>query len=399
VSAPPLSLDEARARVVSAVSPLESEPVAVGEALGRVLAEDVRAAGDVPPFANSAMDGFAVVAGPAGRELQVVDEARAGRPTDRPLGEGEAIRISTGAPLPAGATAVVPIELVAERDGVVVPEREVSPSDNVRGAGEDMRVGTVVVAAGTRLGPAELAAAVAAGRAELRCARRPRVAVLVTGDELAPAGAALGPGQIHNSNAVALRALAEREGAVVVADDLVPDRRDATEGALQEALQSADAVLISGGVSVGPHDHVKPALEALGVQERFWRVALKPGKPAWFGARGATVVFGLPGNPVSAFVCFVLLARPALRALQGAEPRERERAVLAEPVRRAAGREQAVRVGLAPGPDGSLAAHPTGPQGSHMLSSLLGADALALIPAGDGELAAGEAVELERLAP
>jgi molybdopterin molybdotransferase len=400
VSPAPLPLDEARAQVVAAVSPLESEPVGVGEALGRVLAEDVAAAGDVPPFANSAMDGFAVPPGPAGRELRVVDEARAGRPAGQPLGEDEAIRISTGAPLPAGATAVVPVERVAERDGVVVPEREVGPRDNVRDAGEDMRAGAVVVSRGTRLGAGELAAVVAAGRGEVHCARRPRVAVLVTGDELAPAGAALRPGQIHNSNAVALRALVEGEGAVVVADRLVPDDRDATQGALREALEgAADVVLVSGGVSVGPHDHVKPALDALGVRERFWRVAVKPGKPAWFGTREATLVFGLPGNPVSAFVCCVLLARPALRALQGAQSRPREQAVLAEPVRRARDRAQAVRVALIPGPDGRLAARPTGPQGSHMLSSLLGADALALIPAGEGELAAGEPVELERLAP
>jgi molybdopterin molybdotransferase len=263
-----------------------------------------------------------------------------------------------------------------------------------------MRVGTVVVPRGVRLGPGDLAAVVGAGRGEVSCARRPRVAVLVTGDELVPAGAPLRAGQIHNSNGVALRALAEREGAVVVADGLVPDDRAATERALRDALDGgADVVLISGGVSVGPHDHVKPALETLGVQERFWRVALKPGKPAWFGTRGPTLVFGLPGNPVSAFVCFVLLARPALRALQGVEPRPRERAALAEPVRRARDRAQAVRVALASGPDGTVAARPTGPQGSHMLSSLLRADALALIPAGEGELAAGEPVELERLAP
>ena len=394
-----IPVDEARARVLAAVRALQAEPVPIPDAVGRVLAEDVRAGSDVPPFANSAMDGFAVLAGPAGRELRVVDESRAGRPAARSLAEGEAIRISTGAAVPAGATAVVPVEQVAERDGVVVPQRDVRPHANIRDAGEDLAAGAVVVGRGTRLGAGELAAAVAAGRAELRCARRPRVALVATGDELVPAGAPLGPGQIHNSNAVALTALAEREGAEVVLDEVVPDDRTATDAALDRALARSDVVAVSGGVSLGPHDHVKPALAAQGVEEVFWRVALKPGKPAWFGAREGTLAFGLPGNPVSAVVCFLLLARPALRALQGADPLPpRPVAVLAEPMARSPDREQAVRVRLDPGGDGVPRARPTGGQGSHMLSSLVGADALALVPAGEGELAAGARVQLEPIA-
>ena len=219
-----LPLDEARARVVAAVAaPLEAEAVEVGRATGRVLAEDVLAAADVPPFANSAMDGFAVLAGPAGRALRVVDESRAGRPARRPVGEGEAIRISTGAPLPAGATAVVPVEHTAERDGAVVLEREAPPHANVRDAGEDLSAGAVVVRRGTVLGPPEVAAAVAAGRAEVRCARRPRVAILATGDELVESGQPLLPGQIHESNRVMLATLARRAGAVPLLRPLVPD--------------------------------------------------------------------------------------------------------------------------------------------------------------------------------
>jgi molybdopterin molybdotransferase len=391
-----IALDEARAHVVAATRPLDAEAVAVGDALGRVLTEEVRAAADVPPFPNSAMDGFAVLAGPAGRELRVVDEARAGAPAGRAVGEGEAIRISTGAPIPPGATAVVPVEHVAERDGLVVPEREARPHANVRDAGEDLAKGAVVLQAGTVLGPGELAAAVAAGRAELRCARRPRLALLATGDELVTAGAPLAPGQIHNSNAVALTAAARREGAHVVLDEIVPDDRARTEAALARALDAADVLAVSGGVSVGPHDHVKPALEALGVQERFWRVALKPGKPAWFGDRDGTLAFGLPGNPVSAVVCFLLLVRPALRGLQGADPLPaRAVAVLAEPIRRSPDREQAVRVALEPGEDGVPRARPTGAQGSHMLSSLVGADGLAMVPPGEGELEAGARVAVE----
>jgi molybdopterin molybdotransferase len=394
-----LSVADARAAVIAAAAPpLDAEPVAVGEALGRVLGEDVTARTDVPPFANSAMDGYAVLAGPAGRELRIVDESRAGAPATRSVGEGEAIRISTGAPVPAGASSVVPVEQASENDGAVRLEAEARPRGNIRDAGEDLRAGARVLAAGTPLGPAELGVAVAAGRAELACARRPRVAVLATGDELAPPGAELGPGQIHNSNAVALAALAARDGAEVVGAANVPDDRATTTAALADALERADVLCVSGGVSVGPHDHVKPALDTLGVEERFWRVALKPGKPTWFGTRAARLVFGLPGNPVSAVVCFVLFVRPALRALQGAEPLpRRETAALAEDVPRSPAREEAVRVRLEAAPGSPPLARPTGPQGSHMLSSLLGADALAFVPPGEAPLPAGSEVAVERL--
>ena len=389
------SLAQARAVVAAAVPPpLGEEDVPVGDALGRVLARDVAAAADVPPFPNSAMDGFAVRAVRAGRELRVVDEARAGRPARRAVGEGEAIRISTGAPMPDGADAVIPIERVADNGEVVVVGRDVGAGDNVREAGEDLPGGAIVLERGITLGPGELGAAVAAGRAALTCARRPRVAAVVTGDELVPPGEPLEPGQIHNSNATMLAALATAAGADVAGTWHVGDDRAGTEEALARALEAADVVVVSGGVSVGPHDHVKPALEALGVKERFWRVALKPGKPVWFGVRGATLVFGLPGNPVSAAVCFSLFARPALQALQGARPEPPRTARLGEEVRRSPDREQAVRVTLGTAPDGTLTATPTGPQGSHMLSSLVGADGLALVPPGDRPLPAGATVQV-----
>jgi molybdopterin molybdotransferase len=384
------TIDDARRLVLGAVRPLGAEAVPVTAALGRVLAADVAAAGDVPPFPNSAMDGFAVLAGPAGRTLAVVDESRAGRPAGRAVGDGEAIRISTGAVVPAGADAVVPVEATAERDGHVEVRAEVTRGDHLRAPGEDVRAGEVVLRAGTVPGPAELGVAVSAGLAELRCARRPRVAVLTTGDELVPAGAPLAPGQIHNTNGVALAALATRTGAEVVVQATVADDRAATDAALAGALDAADVVLVSGGVSVGPHDHVKAALAGLGVQERFWRVELKPGKPTWFGVRGDRLVFGLPGNPVSAAVTFVLFAAPALRAQQGAVPLPaRRRARLAEPVGRIPGREQAVRVRVEERPDGPVAT-PTGAQGSHRLSSMLGAGALAMVPAGEGDATEAE---------
>ncbi len=385
-----LSIDQARAAVLAEARAPAAEEVAIGDALGRVLAEDVAAAADVPGFANSAMDGFAVRSGPAGRRLRIVGESRAGAPAAAGLGEGEAIRISTGAMLPAGADAVLQIELIAEADGAVVLDDDVAPGRNVRHPGEDLQAGTTVLQRGTTLGPAELGVAITAGRDAVRCAQRPRVEILGTGDELVDPGAPLGPGQIHDSNGPMLRALAEQAGARV-ATRRIADDRGATEQGIAQALDVADLVVLSGGVSVGPHDHVKPALAANGVEEVFWRVALRPGKPTWFGVRRSdrTLVLGLPGNPVSAYVTFVLFARPALAALQGADPQPRLRpARLAVDVDRHPDRDECIRVSI--GEDG--AATPTGPQGSHILSSLLGADGLAVIPRGTGVLATGTQV-------
>jgi molybdopterin molybdotransferase len=392
---PPLpSIDEARAILLGVVRPLPAEVVDVAGAAGRVLAEDVTAATDVPAFANSAMDGFAVAAGPAGRELAVVGDSRAGAPYDGVVGDGEAVRISTGAAVPEGAGGVLQVECVRELDGRVLLDDAVQAGRNVRLPGEDLRAGATVLRAGTVLGPAEVGVAVSAGRATLRCAGRPRVAVLTTGDELREPGAELKPGQIHNSNLLTLAALAERAGAAVVDRRSVGDTPEATRDAIAAALDAADVVVLSGGVSVGPHDHVKPALDALGVRELLWRVALRPGKPTWLGERDGTLVLGLPGNPVSTYVTFVLFGRPALAALQGAEPARRRRtAPLAAPVARHPDRDECIRVRL----DDDGAAHSTGPQDSHILSSMLGADALAVIPRGEGELPAGTAVALEPL--
>lgn len=392
------TIDEARRIVLGAVTPLAAETVPLSDALGRVLAREIRAARDVPPFPCSAMDGYAVRSGPEGRTLEPVAESRAGAPADRSLSDGEAIRVSTGAAIPNGADAVVRQEDVEERGSQIVLRVEVGIGDNIRGAGEDLRAGAPVLAAGATLGPAELGFAVAAGVAELTVARRPVVAILCTGDELRAPGEPLGPGQIHNSNAPMLEALAARSGGLVKDTVRVRDSLDATRSSLERALDQADVVVISGGVSVGPHDHVKPALEALGVRELFWGVALQPGKPTWFGERAGKLVFGLPGNPVSSVVTFTLFAAPALAALQRATDSDRPRAQapLGVAVKRNRGRDQALRVRLERRDEGMVAI-PNGPQGSHLISSLVGADALAVIPAGDGELEAGAAVALEPL--
>jgi molybdopterin molybdotransferase len=386
-----IPIDEARAKVLEHVRPLPSEDVAVQEALGRVLAEDVVADRDVPSFANSAMDGFAVRSGPAGRALRVVGESRAGAPASVGVEDGEAVAISTGGALPEGADAVLQVERVSVDGDTVTLRDEVQPGRNVRPAGDDLSAGETVLPAGTRMGPAEIGIAVVAGRGTVACARSPRVVVLATGDELVAPGGPLAPGQLHNSNGATLAALATQAGARVLRTDTVADTEEATRRAIAAALDEADVLVLSGGVSVGPHDHVKPALQALGVDEAFWRVALRPGRPTWFGTRGDTLVFGLPGNPVSAMVTFMLFARPALGAMQGA-PHEPERIIchLDAAIPRHPDRDECVRVTLHDG-----FATPTGPQGSHQLSSMLGADGFAIVTAGEGMALPGDQVVVE----
>ena len=387
-----LSIDEARANVLEAVTALGVEEVAVDRALHRVLAEDVVAVHDVPGFDNSAMDGFVVTPGPAGRTLEIVGESRAGAPADDPPLDGQAIRVSTGAVVPKGQGGVIPVEQVTEDGGSIVTNADVPDGQHVRRPGEDVTRGQTVLTAGTRLGPAELGVAAIAGRGTIACALLPRVAVLATGDELRPPGAPLDPGQIHESNGITLGALATTAHADVTLRQVVADDPHATRQAIKGALQAADVLILSGGVSVGPHDHVKPALDEQGVTERFWRVALRPGKPTWFGTKDDKLVFGLPGNPVSAMVTFLLFVRPALARLQGADPAiTRVPATLTQAVPRNPGRDEAVRVSL----DAERRATPTGPQGSHQLRSMLNADGLAIVTAGEGEAAAGETVTVE----
>ena len=390
-----VSVDDARSRVLAAVRGLAAEGVDLGDALGRVLAEDVVADLVLPPFDSSAMDGFAIAAGQAA-ELSVVGESQAGLPFDGALASGQAVRISTGAVVPRGGDAVVPIEQVrVEGDRIHVPG--VDAGAHIRRAGEDVKPGDVVIRAGAELGPAEVGMLAALGRVEAHVARRPQVAVAVTGDELRQPGEPLEPGQIYDSNAVAIGALATRAGADAVRRTRVPDREEATVDALAEAADGVDVLCITGGVSVGPHDHVKGALAQIGFEQQIWGVSLKPGKPFWFGVRGDQYAFGLPGNPVSAMVTFQLFARPLLRALQGADPDQaRSTAVLDGPIRSNADRDQAVRCRLRMADDG-WHAEPTGPQGSHVMSSMLGAGALAIVPAGERDLRPGERVVIELL--
>ncbi len=389
MSGPPLDVAAARAIVLGACRPLPAEPVAIADALGRTLATDVVAAADVPGTDTSAMDGIAALPCPAGTRLSVIGEARAGHPALRPPSGGEAIRISTGAVVPDGPFGVLQQELVEGDADEVVATEEIPEGRNVRRAGEDLRAGEVVLEAGRVLDPAGLGVAVAAGLAQVSCSRRPRVAIVATGDELKAPGEALAPGELHDSNLATLSALAVADGCELTGAAKAGDSLEATVDALAGALAGADLVACSGGVSVGPHDHVKPALAELGAEELFWKVALKPGKPTWFGTRGETLVFGLPGNPVSAMVTWILFVRPAVDALLGRVPGPAATALLAEPLTRNPARDECVRVRIEAG-----RATATGPQGSHVLSSMALADALAVVPRGEGELPAGAEVEL-----
>jgi len=395
----PLDLAEAIARVLARSKPLPAETVPLRMALGMTLYEDVVSELAIQPFDNSAMDGFAVRAADtagAPATLQVVGESRAGRPAQRTLERGEAIAISTGAMLPGGADAVVRVERATRRNGEVTVEAAARAGEDVRRAGEDLGPGEVALARGTVVGPAELGVLASLGVAEVRCHRRPRVAVVTSGDELLAPEEPMRAGAIYDSNSLTIPALAKRAGARVISVDRIPDDPEATQAGIEAALR-ADVAIVCGGVSVGEHDHVREAFAWHDVRQVFWRLALKPGGPAWFGAHNGTLAFGLPGNPVSAMVVFALLVRPALAKLAGAEPRRaRTAAVLDEPCARARGRVSALRCSLVLGEDG-WHTRPAPRQGSHVLTSMLGADALALIPPGEGCVAAGERVEVELL--
>jgi molybdopterin molybdotransferase len=398
------SIERARELVLELVLPSGAERVPLREALGRILAEAALAADSVPGFDNSAMDGYAVIAadtaGASGREprrLTIADEARAGHPAGWTLVPGEAIAISTGAMLPAGADSIAKVEDTTRDGDAVLINAEIAPGTSVRRIGEDIQAGDVVIAAGARIGAAELGVLAAIGVSEVACARRPSLAVLLTGDELIEPGEPLGAGQIRDSNAYSVPPLGTGAGADVVSIAIARDDEEETIEALRSALE-ADVTVICGGVSVGEHDHVRPALEALGVEQIFWGVALRPGKPTYFGiAPDGKLVFGLPGNPVSAMVTFVLFVRPALLAMQGTDPAAGTVvARLAADYPKVDGRAEAIRVRLEAGPDGWLA-HPTGPQGSHVLTSMLGADGLAFAPTDREAMLAGERVEIELL--
>jgi molybdopterin molybdotransferase len=393
-----LALEDAQRRILARVVRLPAEQIALGEAAGRVLVEPATARVDLPPFDASAMDGFALRSADTPGRLPVVERIAAGRPASRALRAGEAMGIATGAAVPAGADAVIPLEHVVDHDNEIEIGERVQTGANLRPRGGDLRAGEVVVPAGVRLGPAQLGALAAAGIADISSTTRPRAAVLSTGSELRRPGEELEPGQIYEANSVLLAAQLESAGAVVEQLDAVADDEEAHRAALGRGLE-ADVLVTSGGVSVGPHDLVRSVGAELGIEEAFWGVAVKPGKPLWFGVRGQTLVFGLPGNPVSSLVCFELFVRPAVLALQGAsEPLPRfEPGRLARSLRPNAVRTELVRARSRVA-DGEVELEVVTGQESHMIARAAGADALVLVPAGDEELGVGARVSFLRLA-
>ena len=389
--------EQALATVLAEARALPAEEVPLEEALRRVLAEDVASDRDLPSFDRAAMDGFALraadVAG-APAALEVVGEVRAGQWPDLAVGPGQAVRIMTGAPVPPGADAVQQVEKTRPLDEFRVTILSAVPEGaHVAPRGSEARAGDVVLAKGRVIDPAAVAVLASAGKARVSVARRPRLALLVTGDEIVDASAAPGPAQVRNGNGPAVAAQARLAGAEVVRLGVAPDRQDAIESALRGGLH-ADVLVVSGGVSAGDYDLVEPALLALGARFLFTRVAIKPGAPLVFGRLGDALVFGLPGNPVSAQVTFELFVRPALLRMQGARSAGGRRVgvELASAVRNRSGRRNHVpaRVGWE---NGRLVARLVRSQGSGDLAAHARANALVVIDEGREHAAAGETAE------
>lgn len=400
-----LTVQEARDRILARIHQLDAEDIPLDSAAGRVLAEDILARQDVPPFANSAMDGYAVRAVDV-REatpdrpvrLRVVGEIQAGHSPPSPVVAGTALRIMTGAVVPEGADAVVRVEDTREQDHQVEVRVAVAAGTSIRDSGSDLRAGDIVARPGRILTPGLLGVIASAGRAAIRCIRRPRVILLTTGDELRPAGEPLGPGQITNTNRYTLRAAIEEVHGLVVDAGVARDDRQVLETSLAQA-QTADLVITSGGVSLGSYDLVRRLLEERGSME-FWQVALRPGKPLAFGSVEGVPLIGLPGNPVSSLVAFELFARPAILKLQGRADllRPRQRALAEEPLAGPLHLEQYFR-GIAGRTDHGLTVHLTGDQGSHVLRSMADANCLIVMPQGTGSVPAGGEVDIIPLVP
>jgi molybdopterin molybdotransferase len=398
-----ISVRDAQAHIldrITTTAPPELLPLA--SALGRVLAEDVRSEMDVPPTDNSAVDGYAVAAADipiAGtRALEIAGEVAAGSVFAGVLGRNQALRIMTGAPIPAGADTVY-LQEVVERTGDSVLVGPLTPGVNVRHRGEDVKAGAVVLSAGSVLRPQEIGVAASLGLAQLLVRQKPRVAILSTGDEVAEPGTQRKPGQIYDSNRFSLRGLVEAAGATAVDDGIVPDQFDELHARLLRAAEHADVVLTSGGVSVGDYDLVKSVLQQAG-GIHFWQVAMQPGRPLAAGSIGRAHFFGLPGNPVASMLTFHLFVRPALWKLAG----RRElfvqpfHATAVEPLGKKAGRREFKR-GILTWANDRWEVRTTGPQGSGILTSMTAANCFIVIEEERGDVEAGETVWVEPFQP
>jgi molybdopterin molybdotransferase len=383
------------ARVTATVAP---ELVPVTRALGRVLAEDFQAPFDVPPADNSAVDGYAVASAdiPAAgtSELVVVADLAAGSVFDGRLAAGQALRIMTGAPMPAGADTVYPQEIV-ERDDRRVRIGPLAKGANVRLRGEDVEAGAIVIETGTVLRPQEIGLVTSLGAWQLMVYRRPRVALMSTGDEVAEPGTPRRPGQIYDANRFTLRGSVEQCGGEVIDLGIVPDERETLRARLHEAAAGADVVLTSGGVSVGVYDLVKEVLAEVGAID-FWQVAMQPGRPLAVGSIGGAVFFGLPGNPVASLLSFMLFVRPVVHKLAGRRTLFPDvwQARALERMPKKVGRTEYKR-GILRFADGAWEGRTTGPQGSGILSSMVAGNCLIVLDEARGDVAAGELVTVE----
>lgn len=395
------SFEEARRIILGHVKPLGGEVVPVLDAVGRVLADDVLAPWDFPAWSNSAMDGYAVRAEDAaqGARLALSAYIPAGAPGAEPLAPGTAAKILTGAPLPAGADAIVPFEEAEERAGSVAATGPVRQGAHVRRKGEDLKSGEVVIRAGTVVSPAEISFLASSSRLSVRVHRRPRVAILSTGDELVPPGEVLTPGKIHDSNTLAVAAAVRQLGAEPVVLGIARDDRASLQALVEEGLR-ADVLVTSAGVSMGDRDYVREVLDAAGVKQVFWKVDIKPGRPTAFSVRGPTCVFSLPGNPVSTLITFEEFVRPALLRMMGHRHvlRPTARATFQDEIRRKPGRVSFVRVRLERRAE-ELLAWSAGNQDTGILGTMLRADGIAIIPSESGDVRPGTAVDVQVLRP
>jgi len=396
-----LSVAAAQRVVLESVATLGAEQVKLEQSLGRVLAEEVRANRDQPPYDISAMDGYALRSADLGNVpamLEIVEDIKAGDMPTRTLAPGQCARIMTGAPMPQGADAVIRVEdTEAKQDNRVQINLSIKPGNDIRRLGENMRNGEVVLAPGTEITPGVIGVLATVKRAQVRVYRRPRVAILSTGNELEGLDEPVDPNKIPNSNSYALMGQAQALGLEPVLLGIARDDPVELEQYLRRGLEY-DVLLVSGGTSVGVHDYVRPTIEALGAQMLFWRVAMKPGHPVAFGKVGEKIIFGLPGNPVSSMVCFEEFVVPALRRMMG-HARTHRRTIAARMthnVKHQPGRTEFIRVMLAR-EEGGYAATSTGAQGSGMLLSMARADGLAVLSAECNGLAAGSTVAVQLL--
>ena len=397
-----MPVEVARATLLEDLTPVtRQEPLALIHACGRVLSEAVNSPENLPPCDNSAMDGYALRFADlaSGEPLELIGHSFAGKPFDGQVNPGTCVRIMTGAALPAGADTVVMQEQVTTQGERVSIGGDVRAGDHIRRCGEDVRAGEELLARGARISVAHIALLAAAGIGEVSVLRQPVVALFSTGDELRQAGEPLGNGDIYDSNRSALLAALAKLDVQVIDLGILPDDKRVIRDNLTRAAREADAIITSGGVSVGDADYTREVLEEMG-QIGFWKVAMKPGKPFAYGRLQGTPFFGLPGNPVSALITFQQLVVPALRLLQGGQWSApiRLRAELRQPLKKRPGRTDFQRGSYRSDEAGNLLVEPVGSQGSHILSGLAGANCLIVLPREGGNVDAGEMVSIEPLA-